>query len=303
MIPEFPAFKNIELSDKEEIERFTGQYPSYSDFNFISMWSWDTKSEMEVSQLNNNLVIMFTDYISGEPFFSFLGTNKVNETANELLEFSIEAGLKPRLSLVPEISTLDLDKSKFRIEKDEDNFDYVYDLKQISQYPGNKFSDKRRMVNNFLGKYADHKVEILDLREADFQIKVIGLNDLWLGNKVKEDANFKIKNEFVATRRFLKSSFEDIIAVGMFINDRLVGYSIFATLPHNYAICHFCKADILFEGVYEYLMRESAKILLEKGCKLLNYEQDLGIPGLRQSKNSFRPVSFFKKYIIKFAKN
>lgn len=78
MIPKFPKFKHIELIDKEEIEKITQKFPPYSDFNFISMWSWDIKVEMIISKLNNNLVVRFTDYLTGYPFFSFLGDNMVN---------------------------------------------------------------------------------------------------------------------------------------------------------------------------------------------------------------------------------
>jgi len=33
----------------------------------------------------------------------------------------------------------------------------------------------------------------------------------------------------------------------------------------------------------------------------LNYQQDLGIEGLRKSKTAFRPVHFLKKYTVKSA--
>lgn len=45
MLPEFPQFKNLELSDEEEIERHTHKFLPYSDFNFVSMWSWDIKGK------------------------------------------------------------------------------------------------------------------------------------------------------------------------------------------------------------------------------------------------------------------
>ena len=73
MIPGFPEFKKLELSNKEEIENFTSKFPPYSDFNFISMWCWDIKGETRISKFNNNLVVRFTDYLKGNPFFSFFG--------------------------------------------------------------------------------------------------------------------------------------------------------------------------------------------------------------------------------------
>lgn len=65
MISEFPQFKKLELADKKDIEKFTSKFPPYSDFNFVSMWSWDIRGEMRVSQLNGNLVVRFTDYLTG----------------------------------------------------------------------------------------------------------------------------------------------------------------------------------------------------------------------------------------------
>ncbi len=104
MLPEFPNFKKLELTDKEDVEKITSKFPPYSDFNFISMWSWDTKGEMRISQLNNNFVVRFTDYLTGEPFYSFLGDNKVNETAEALLELSKKEKVMPKLQLLPEES-------------------------------------------------------------------------------------------------------------------------------------------------------------------------------------------------------
>src|SRR3989344_6357117 len=118
MIPEFPEFKNLELSDKEDVEKFTGKFPPYSDFNFVSMWSWDIKGEMRLSMLNENLVVRFTDYLTGEPFYSFLGDNKVNETVEELLEFSKKESLPLELKLIPEEVVKDLDQIKFKAIED-----------------------------------------------------------------------------------------------------------------------------------------------------------------------------------------
>ena len=56
MLPEFPKFKSIELSDKEDVEKITHKYPPYSDFNFVSMWSWDIKGEMRISEFYGNFM-------------------------------------------------------------------------------------------------------------------------------------------------------------------------------------------------------------------------------------------------------
>jgi len=35
----FSEFKPLELANQTEIEKIKGKFPSYSDFNFVSMWS------------------------------------------------------------------------------------------------------------------------------------------------------------------------------------------------------------------------------------------------------------------------
>src|SRR3989338_6915620 len=81
MIPEFPQFKKLELSDKADVEKFTLPYSPYSDFNFTGTWSWDVRDKMQISQLNTNYVIRFINYISGEAFYTFLGKNNTTDTA------------------------------------------------------------------------------------------------------------------------------------------------------------------------------------------------------------------------------
>ncbi len=299
MIPEFPNFKKIELSDKEDVEKFTRQYPPYSDFNFVSMWSWDIKEEMRISQLNNNLVVRFNDYMTGEPFYSYLGNNKINETAKELLDFSIEEKeIHPKLILISDDIIRNISKDRFKSEEDLDNFDYIYDLNQIITYKGSQFLEKRNKVNIFLKRTPNSRIEIMDLENKISQQKIIDLDEFWFKNKIEKDLNFKTKNELLATKRFFEANFKDSLGVGLYVDDKLIGYSIFSILSHQkYAISHFCKADTNFKGVYDYLVQECAKILVGKGCLYLNYEQDLGLPGLRVNKKSFMS-KFLKKHTV-----
>ena len=105
MIPEFPQFKKLELSDKKDVEKFTSLFAPYSDFNFASLWSWNIKDEMRLSVLNGNLVVHFTNYLTEELFYSFLGDKKINETAETTI--SVSAGivkLKPRFVILNIIS-------------------------------------------------------------------------------------------------------------------------------------------------------------------------------------------------------
>ncbi len=300
MIPEFPNFKKLELTDRKDVENFTSKFPPYSDFNFVSLWSWNIKDEMRLSILNDNLVVHFTDYLTGKLFYSFLGNNDVNGTVETLLNFSIEEEITPKLFLVPDHVAEVITRNRFKVEEDLDNFDYVFDLNQISKYAGGQFMKKRNKVSQLLKLLPNIKVEIIDILDNNIKEKILKLDEFWLSNKTQKDSNFKIKNEFLATNRFFESNFTETFSTGVLLDDELVGYSIFSIVPNNYAISHFTKADTQFVGIYDFLMRESAKLLVEKKCFFLNYEQDLGFPGLRESKKSFMS-KYLRKFTVGFA--
>ena len=301
MIPEFPQFKKLELSDKADVEKFTSLYPPYSDFNFISMWSWDIKGEMRLSVLNNNLVVRFTDYLSGEPFFSFLGNNKVNETAAKLLDFSKKEKVKLQLRFLPESAVEKIDITKFEIKEDRDHFDYRYIIEKLVNYDGREFLTKRNLTNRFLREYPDGIAKICDLKDPKTLEQILNLSRLWEQNKVKNSQDARVENESVALNRILVvSKIFKLITVGVYSENQLLCFCVNEILSGGNALSHFAKSDGSSSGSYAFLMKENAKVLKERGALYLNYEQDLGIPNLRHAKESFRPIGFLKKFICAY---
>ncbi len=299
MIPNFPEFKKLELSDKDEIESFTKKFPPYSDFNFMSMFSWDIKGDMRVSLLNNNLVVRFNDYITSKPFYSFLGDNDVNETAEKIIEYSKLFGGGDELKLVPEVAIKDLDKSKFLIIEESDQFDYIYDLGVLAEMQGGHFSNKRTAISKLKRNFPSINIRLLNIRDNEVKKEIININTLWLEQKKENDPFFDIKNELSAVERFLSGDFLDnLFTCGVFIGNELVAYSISEKLSNSFAMSHFSKASTLHRGIYDYLMQENSILFLPKGIKYLNYEQDLGLTGLRESKKNFSTGIFLRKYRV-----
>ena len=59
----------------------------------------------------------------------------------------------------------------------------------------------------------------------------------------------------------------------------------------------------MYKGVNAYLINELAKILYKKGIVYINWEQDLGILGLRENKESYLPTRYLKKYSLSTLQN
>lgn len=300
MIPRFPNFKKLELSDKIEIELLASKYSPYSDFDFVNLFCWYGGENISWSILNDNLVISFNRGKEKRFTYSFLGEYKVNQTAKILLNHLESLGYNnPFLSYIPEISLNGLSMEDFLIEIDFDNSDYIYNINELAFYSDHRYSKKRQLANSFTHKYGNYQVKILDLYDLSIQNELLILYDAWSLKKNHNMAGTYINQERDSIHRFLNNKFDKTLCVGVFVNLNLVAYSIFRILNNGFAICYFAKVNTDFIGLNEFLMKMSASKLLLQNCNWLNYQEDMGIEGLRFSKNSFRPSHFLRKYTIK----
>ena len=249
---------------------------------------------MEISWLHGNLVVKFTDYVMGNSFYSFLGDKNVNETAEELLALSEENNYGFALGLVPEVSVKGLDPERFHVHESREHFDYMYDTEQHIIYCGGKLKSRRNFLNGFLKQYPQYEVVTLNLTDDTVAHDIIELCHQWEKNK-----GHPIPNENKAHKRFLTyASAFDYTAIGILLDGKLIGYCSAVLLPNGHANALFEKVDITYHGVHALLRNEMAKNLCQLKHPFLNYEQDLGIESLRQSKKAFNPSGFLKKYSV-----
>jgi hypothetical protein len=91
----------------------------------------------------------------------------------------------------------------------------------------------------------------------------------------------------------------DVMGLGVFVHDKLGAFLTQEILDEQYAVVHFEYGDIAYSGITSVIRQASAKYLADQGRVSINFEQDLGIPGLRKAKALWRPTSYLKKYIIR----
>ena len=241
-IPCFPTFKKLELSDKNVIENVTSQFNAYSDFNFASLWNYDTESTIEWSLLHDNLVVQFADYITGHPFLSFIGHKKIIETVRTLLDYTTSHNLPHYLKLVPQ-EVIDSEpslSSAFKIVEDSHNHDYILSVEEYLTYSGQKFASKRKNVRKFTEAFPDAKVELLDLSDKTTQDEIIALFYAW--TKIRKVPKDEYIHELKATQRFIKASNHfNYIALGIRNGSQLLAYSLIEKEPKTFLQHHFLK--------------------------------------------------------------
>ncbi len=301
MIPEFPQFKTLELSDKKDVEKVTHKYPPYSDFNFVSMWSWDIKGEMRLSMLNENLVVRFTDYVTGEAFYSFLGENNLDDTVEKLLQLSKSEGLEVKIKLLTEDSAKVMQASKFKPVEDVNNFDYIYEIPKLAEFKGGTYETHRNSIHQFLKLHPSWEVKVINFNEIYNKNSIISLFTKWIKNKGDSLLAEQYKNEFLALNKLLSVNDPkklNLTCFALYVENKLIGFIMNECVHKQYNIIHFEKADTTFKGCYPFLMQQNSKMLNELGVQYLNFEQDLGIESLKFTKTKFGPSGFLKKYLI-----
>jgi uncharacterized protein len=298
LIPLFPNFKNLELNDKEEFENFTKKFEPFSDYNFLSLWAYNTEKDTRISILSNNLVLRFRDYITNEPFYSFLGKDEALNTINELLELSKKEGFKEELKLIPEANIEALSDSDYlNILEDRDSFDYILSIDDLSQLNGDKFHTHKNFVNRFNKTHGSCHLATLNLLDPVIHDQILNVFYTWeLKRKKSRDETV---HELSAIQRILRDANKfNNITLGVYDREILIGFIIASLEQMDYAISHFAKADMDYQGIFYFMYHNLAIELKEYGYKYLNNEQDMGIPGLRKSKEQWNPSHYLKKYII-----
>lgn len=297
-IEKFPKFSKLDISQKRIFNKYAEKFGHYSDFNFTSIFTWNTDDNSEISMLNENLVIKMPDYITGEECYSILGNTKMDESLSDLLKMT------PILKLVPDCTVNSIwNKSNFDITEDEDNHDYIYLVKNLVELKGKQYKDTRNKLSKFKREYSDYpnlKVSTTSIVDVDRYNSFEQVFLIWSKNKNLTDEEFEL--EQIAINRLLKYSKDlNLLIVEVSLNDQLIAFSINEIVESGYAICHYEKSIKMHEFFNTYLVEQVAKYLDHFGCEKVNWEQDLGLPGLKRSKHSYGPIEKLKKYQIKLA--
>lgn len=303
MIPHFPLFKNLESTDKTEIENVASQFLPYAEYQFATMRCWEIHQPFQVSVINNNLLIKQTNCLTGDYFFSLVGTNALPQTMKVLADFFKQQQLSFELRCVPEETVKSLDKAQFSITEDRDNFDYIFSVSDFFHVKGNKFKIYRHRISAFNKENPDISIRLIDLTQTKIKEQIIKVFQEWENIKGLEKKECEAVCEFRAVNKLLSSTheFDTLVALGVFDKDEMIAFSINDINNEKYMTGLFWKANTVYKGIYQFLMNEIIKFSHSRGIEFLNWESDLGIESLRRSKMNLHPVFFLKKYTVAFS--
>jgi len=195
------------------------------------------------------------------------------------------------------IRVLNLSPERFLVKEETDFRDYIYDGDALRSLAGKKLHKKKNHYNSFVKEYAG-RFEYRALKCSDRDV-VFRFLDAWRLTK-DDDAAQHLDAEVEGIHNIIKNC--AIIKAkmgGVFIDGTLEAFSIGSYNPsEDMAVIHIEKANPQINGLYQFINRE---FLLHEfpTAKLINREDDVGLESLRKSKQSYFPIEFARKYLVK----
>ena len=181
------------------------------------------------------------------------------------------------------------------IKEDRDNFDYLYEAEKLIKLSGKKLHGKKNHYNSFIKNY---KYEVKDIKEEQVISDVIQAAEKWYEGNSDDDMLYY---ELQGIKDVLKNmKIIDIKGIAVYVDEKIVAFSLGEKLNDNLAVIHIEKADMDYSGVYSFINKTFVDRCFSD-VKIINREQDLGIAGLRKSKLSYHPFKLEKKYIFSFS--
>jgi hypothetical protein len=282
MIAEYPSSTEVSLDLRPVLHpKFQTLSEGISELTFANLYLFRLTHNYRLSWLPDKLLV-----ISGKDaditFFMLPFGLPDEKLLRELF------GRYRMMKTVSESQAMVLSEMGHSIIEDRDNFDYLYSREQLVNLTGRKFHKKRNLISTFMGNNECQAKPLLE----EYRDEALDVLEQWKTQQTQI-------GDYSAAKEALEKMWPLQLCGGIFyIEGRPVAYCLGEELAQGKCfVIHFEKAvtDEIYRGIYQFINQAFASILPEK-YDVVNREQDLGILGLRQSKESYNPLGFVKKY-------
>ncbi|MCR5716377.1 MAG: GNAT family N-acetyltransferase, partial [Lachnospiraceae bacterium] len=190
------------------------------------------------------------------------------------------------------------DDPEYFVKEEEDLKDYLYDGESMRTLAGKKLTQKRNQINKFHRAY-EGRWEYRSLTCSNHD-ELMEFSENWFAARIEEEEDVE---SLICERNGIREILNDCCRIpyragGLFIDGKLEAFSIGTeNFLESMAVISIEKANAEYQGIYQMINQQ---FLLHEfpSVTLVNREDDMGLPGLRQAKSSYQPVGFARKYMV-----
>ena len=282
MIPDYPDSVELSIDLREKLHPMFQKLPEgVSEFTFANLYLFRREHNYRLTRMNQKCPVIL-GHDKGISFFMCPFGLPAQASLDTL--FDTHGTLK-----CATISQANQLKEKgFIVTQDRDNFDYIYSRESLADLSGRKYHKKRNLIKAFINNHAYEGRPLLD----EFIPQALEILDQW--REPRQD-----DGDYHAAREALERCDPLQLCGGIYyVENKPVAYTLGEELALGTSfVIHFEKALNEYKGIYQFVNQAFATIITEH-YQTINREQDLGDPGLRQAKMSYKPLGFVEKYRI-----
>ena len=254
-----------------------------SEYNFANLYLFRSIHSYRLIEVSPHVFGLSGRSYQGQSFFMPLFRPDHWSTCIDIAKSEQLDSIYP----IPEESISELLQQGHSITISDDDSDYIYDAEAIRTYRGRHYDGQRNMIRQLM---SNHDVQSKRFTSQDLS-DGLHIIDQWRTGK--EETNQA--NDVEACREGVERADELGLEGWIYIVDsRPAGLLLGGPLTDEMYMFHFSKALPGYRGLSKYMYQHAANSIDPK-YKLLNWQQDLGIEGLRHSKQSYHPRSIAKK--------
>ena len=296
-------FKKISAEDVEILPRYFAMRSNKTcDSVFLDSFLWKDYYHVEYCICDGGRAVEWKMRINGEPFAA-LPLCKAEDLRHYFFDtkqyFNEVLGQKLKIYLADEaaVELLKLDPSEFDVIEQPDAADYLYDGEALRTLAGKKYHKKKNHVNAFMKEY-EGRYEYRTLCCSD-RSDMWRFLDRWRSMKGTQ-VEGTLDPEVEGIHSILNQcSMLGVRMGGVYVDGQMEAFSMGSyNAAEDLAIIHIEKANPDIRGMYPFINQQ---FLIHEfpHVKLVNREDDVGLPGLRKAKQSYNPIGFAKKYQIR----
>lgn len=308
-------FEKIKESDKTRIDEILARTDyTGSDYSVLYLSGWDffDFDTMTIAFENGYAFIRFNPHLMKEDeesdshgyiFMPPLAPNGEFAKAVDMLrEYCEQSGEEFYMSSCRREDAESLDPTVYEIADKPDyrNYaEYLYNPSDLIELKGKKYHAKRNFISRFINTYRENYV-FRTYTEKDFD-GVCELFREWAKTKSFDDYHDDSeRQEKKVVKLALEYSlkYDDFFADVMEVDGKIVGFEAGELTASNVGIVHLEKGDTDYDGIYPSLCQMFAAKHFS-GARFINRQEDMGLEGLRKSKESYHPCGFVEKRIVR----
>lgn len=295
-------FREVTLDDIEKIYAFTSVYGENScQHSPVSMYSLSGKYGDRICIRDGFLFTLRSGLCDDRyrVYLAPLGEGDLKSAYEAILADAADHGKKAKFFTLTTKHAAFLEEQfpgVFAYNNERDLAEYIFSFETMRDFPGKFHARRRTEIRSFWRDY-DDRAEVFPITGNDLD-EVLDFAYKWLKENSESHDEEALNREMVCIRKQI-ADYDKLKLSGTIIRvDGSIGAFCYGVpLSDECYDVLIEKGDRQYPGIYRVLRQESTRLNVT-GMRYINFEEDVGVEGLRRLKESYGPEFMIEKYVV-----